>query len=644
MQSTFLTTLILSVILTPVFNSISFFINPRWQKKQTLFASCFASLASIALLVLMVRNPDLSGFSTTLYDWIAFQGKNSFELSIEFQVTILGTFFLITSNLLFTLLLLFQHNPPDDSSKGDQVLFYSAWAVGFSNLFLISDNLYLSFIFLEMVTLMIFLAGNFSRNSSKNALFNRRLFLNIHFFNLLLLSTFIFIHVHFETTRISEILSQVDKIESLRLDAPSVLFLISFLLMVSVAGRTGQFPFFGWSEHVSRQTSFVTTLIQTVTLVPISFYLLFRLYPLITGSPEACFLISVMGSLTVILVGLISLFQKSSFLSLGYLIAAVWGIVFSSMSLKGVQSWGQTAFFLLSALPVISLVILISELIRRSTEEKTDSIIAKHPVGEFQAGKIALLISIVYLFTGISTLSIIIEPLSGALFNTKPQAYWGEWSLFGLPPQKLMSIHYVLLLAGCFLISLSSFRFLLSLLRSTESSTGSGYSNRPGVFCFGSYLLLSLSVWLAGYWASSTASGLFLLGESQFKMGIPFQAGLIQLVSVAGAVSAWAFFSRKEKKTVAIKDGAFQRICRNRFYIEDIIFLGFLLPIRGIGQLSRFFDWLIIDGILVTLPSKIMKRVVWFYEPLESSEMPFPIVAVLSAIAVMFVTLCFLIY
>ncbi len=137
MQSTFLTTLILSVILTPVFNSISFFINPRWQKKQTLFASCFASLASIALLVLMIRNPDLSGFSTTWYDWIAFQGKRSFELSIEFQVTILGTFFLITSNLLFTLLLLFQHNPPDDSSKGDQVLFYSAWAVGFSNLFLI---------------------------------------------------------------------------------------------------------------------------------------------------------------------------------------------------------------------------------------------------------------------------------------------------------------------------------------------------------------------------------------------------------------------------------------------------------------------------------------------------------------------------
>ena len=70
-------------------------------------------------------------------------------------------------------------------------------------------------------------------------------------------------------------------------------------------------------------------------------------------------------------------------------------------------------------------------------------------------------------------------------------------------------------------------------------------------------------------------------------------------------------FARAEAEfgRLAAAAGPLWSLSRNKFYLDEVYFVAFVLPLRGLAQLSRFFDWAVIDGFFEGLEA--LARLDW---------------------------------
>jgi NADH-quinone oxidoreductase subunit L len=97
------------------------------------------------------------------------------------------------------------------------------------------------------------------------------------------------------------------------------------------------------------------------------------------------------------------------------------------------------------------------------------------------------------------------------------------------------------------------------------------------------------------------------------------------LVFVAGVGLAWVLYAKPSNVPgkLAAAFGPFTRLSLHKFYLDEIYNGLFVLPLRFLAQISRFFDWLLdvaavdklaqIPALIGRLPRPIQNGLVQFY-------------------------------
>ena len=86
--------------------------------------------------------------------------------------------------------------------------------------------------------------------------------------------------------------------------------LISLLLFTGAMGKSAQIPFHVWLPFAMEAPTPVSALIHAATMVNAGPFLLVRLSPLIALSPVAMTYIAVIGAVTAVFAGIVSLTQS----------------------------------------------------------------------------------------------------------------------------------------------------------------------------------------------------------------------------------------------------------------------------------------------------------------------------------------------
>ncbi len=96
-----------------------------------------------------------------------------------------------------------------------------------------------------------------------------------------------------------------------RLELVSVdtLTIIALLLFTGAAGKSAQLPLFVWLPDAMEGPTPVSALIHAATMVTAGIYMLARMYPIVSASSDAMFVIALVGAITAFMAGSIALTQ-----------------------------------------------------------------------------------------------------------------------------------------------------------------------------------------------------------------------------------------------------------------------------------------------------------------------------------------------
>jgi len=109
------------------------------------------------------------------------------------------------------------------------------------------------------------------------------------------------------------------------------------------------------------------------------------------------------------------------------------------------------------------------------------------------------------------------------------------------------------------------------------------------------------------------------------------------LVALAGVALAWVMYREESPlpARLAALAGPFTSLSENRFYLDEVYKLLVVRPLEALSQVSRFADWLLVDGALVTGVSRIPSLLGQLPRPIQNGLVQFYALAMMLATAVL---------
>jgi NADH:ubiquinone oxidoreductase subunit 5 (subunit L)/multisubunit Na+/H+ antiporter MnhA subunit len=113
------------------------------------------------------------------------------------------------------------------------------------------------------------------------------------------------------------------------------------------------------------------------------------------------------------------------------------------------------------------------------------------------------------------------------------------------------------------------------------------------------------------------------------------------LLASLGIVAAWMIYSRPAEWPPVVEQALapIVRLGQNRFYLDDVAFLMFLIPLRGMAQLVRFADWFLVDGLIAKLATRVPTLLSRGAGALRTANVQLYALSLLLATAVLFAVL-----
>jgi NADH-quinone oxidoreductase subunit L len=128
------------------------------------------------------------------------------------------------------------------------------------------------------------------------------------------------------------------------------------------------------------------------------------------------------------------------------------------------------------------------------------------------------------------------------------------------------------------------------------------------------------------------------LAEAAHEHGINWTVAVVStLVALAGVALAWFMYMEESPlpARLAALAGPFTRLSENRFYLDEVYKLLVVRPLEALSQVSRFADWLLVDGALVTGVSRIPSLLGQLPRPIQNGLVQFYALAMMLATAVL---------
>jgi NADH-quinone oxidoreductase subunit L len=110
---------------------------------------------------------------------------------------------------------------------------------------------------------------------------------------------------------------------------PTLLAIACVLIFCGTVGKSSQFPLHVWLPNSMEGPTPVSSLLHAATMVAAGVYLLARIFPILSASPEACEVVAVIGAITALGAGILATQQDdikgilaySTISQLGYMVA-----------------------------------------------------------------------------------------------------------------------------------------------------------------------------------------------------------------------------------------------------------------------------------------------------------------------------------
>jgi multicomponent K+:H+ antiporter subunit A len=269
----------------------------RFGRTACALTAGAVTLAAVALLALNAPTVLAGGTVLTRIDWLPALGLNAnFRLdglSLLFAGLILGMGLLVTLYARFYL----SRTDPMGQFFSSLLLFQGAM-LGI----VLSDNILLLLIFWELTSLSSFLLIGYWKHLPEARQGARMALAVTGGGGLALIAGMLILGQIAGSYDLSVILTQKDAIQASPLYLPALI-----LILIGAFTKSAQVPFHFWLPHAMAAPTPVSAYLHSATMVKAGIFLMARLWPVLSGTPEWCVIVTSTGLLTMVLAAWIAL-------------------------------------------------------------------------------------------------------------------------------------------------------------------------------------------------------------------------------------------------------------------------------------------------------------------------------------------------
>ncbi|HEY9098105.1 MAG TPA: monovalent cation/H+ antiporter subunit A [Thiobacillus sp.] len=286
-------------VLTPFFGSALVALASRLGRSHAAWAAGAVTLVSILLLAPSVSLPFAGATLIQQQDWMPALGLNlAFRLdglALMFAGLILGIGLLIILYARYYL-----------SERDSMGRFYSYLMLFMGSMLgiVLSENLIQLLIFWELTSLSSFLLISYWQHREEARQGARMALAVTGLGGFTMLGGFLLLGHIVGSYELSVVLASGDLIRAHPLYVPTLV-----LILLGVFTKSAQFPFHFWLPHAMAAPTPVSAYLHSATMVKAGVFLLARLFPALSGTPEWFWLVSGAGLATLLIGAYVALFK-----------------------------------------------------------------------------------------------------------------------------------------------------------------------------------------------------------------------------------------------------------------------------------------------------------------------------------------------
>lgn len=268
---------------------------------RNVCATATAAVTALALVILLTEAPAVYAGHVTRFDipWLPQLG-----LSLSFFIDGLGLFFATLILAIGLLIILYARFYLDRADPMGRFFCYLLLFQGSMVGIVLSDNILLLVVFWELTSLTSFLLIGYWYHLPQSRAGALMALVVTGAGGLALIAGMLILGHEAGTFRLSEILTRGDAIKASPLYLPALL-----LILAGAFTKSAQFPFHFWLPHAMAAPTPVSAYLHSATMVKAGVFLLARLWPVLSGTPEWFLIVSLTGLVTMVIAAWIALFK-----------------------------------------------------------------------------------------------------------------------------------------------------------------------------------------------------------------------------------------------------------------------------------------------------------------------------------------------
>jgi len=651
----------IAVPLAPLLAGFLLIVGGRWSGERMVqgvlvVLGCGGSLAAaITALWLLSRDGTTGSASWVLFRWLDLPGPVPVRASVGVRISELAAMVWLPGVLAACVALLRQLRVDDGNHSGGGRTAAALMLLASTAMLLLSADVLQLVFFWQLTSLIAFALGADHSDNPQAAAAARKAFLVGRVGDIALAFGLLLLWVHFRSPQWVDLFAGAGQLAAESESHGLVLGAVGACLLGGVVARCAQLPLMGWLDDLAASTSPVALVLDLAVLMPAGIFLIARCAGLMQLSDTLQLVTSGLGGFTALLAALSAACAANSRSALAYASASLFGWMLLGLG-SGDASGAAGALKLLAAHGLIASLLLTMSTAGANDDSARGRIDGSASAargsggapsgsgrGRWQFAMGAFLLASGYCGqSAVLTVLWDVAKMSAGDTGTAASHGFGHNALF-----------VALLCAAPVAIFLLAFAlFRVYFLDAADSAgmdprTGSGIGVGSGWL---GWVLLAAAAAIVGPW-SAGGSGIIERMSPRIwpELGAPaafdpFALGFGISPALLGMVAAWMRFAPSSRR---VEKGSplvafFVRASRSRYYLDDFFFLSFVLPLRALGQLSRFFDWFLLDGLFVQLPARVATEFARTARPLQNGAVQLYALATLLATAVLLATILWL--
>lgn len=297
--------------------AFALFLIPKSVSRYTSLLIAFIQLAFFVFFLSQLSSIETGNAKSIFIEWIPY-----LNLNLEFTLDGLSLVFVLLITFIGFLVFIYAKTYMKSYSGTTKFYFYLTLFSGSMLGLVLSSNFIQLFIFWELTSVLSFLLISFFNENEKarKAAF-QSLFVT-GFGGLCLLVAIILIGSIVDSYSFADWLDNAKIIKNDSRYLPALL-----LVLVGIFTKSAQFPFHFWLLGAMQAPTPVSAYLHSATMVKAGVFLLARLYPVLGGTPEWTYIVTLTGALTMLIGAYSSITQVDIKLVLAYTTISALGIL-----------------------------------------------------------------------------------------------------------------------------------------------------------------------------------------------------------------------------------------------------------------------------------------------------------------------------